>query len=335
MKLSTPAGPKASSAAVAAANSAKLRSAASGPIRSQILLAGRRARIPGRARRIRRAAASACARSAKPEPANGSSTSTAPLRLQLALARGRRAAWPRPRAAGRASRGRTGRCACPAARRRRAATCSRPSGVWPMPATVFGILDRVAGQHVERERRVAHAAGDRPDHVAVARQRHDAGIRHQREGRLDADERLRRGRVLDRAAGLLGEAEHRHAGRDGASRCRRCCRRAGTRGRRRCRSARPNCRWRGAGVAEHRHVGLAQDDGAGRAHPRHHRRVGAGHQVDAAGLAVEQRPARRGGKAHHVHRVLDHDRHAGQRPERLAGSPARGRSRAHRPAHPD
>jgi len=76
-------------------------------------------------------------------------------------------------------------------------------------------------------------------------------------------------------------------------------------------------------MAEDRHVGLAQDDGAGRAHPRHHGRVGAGHQVHPAGLAVQQRPAGRGREAHHVHRVLDHDRHAGQRTQRFAGGPAR------------
>ena len=61
--------------------------------------------------------------------------------------------------------------------------------------------------------------------------------------------------------------------------------------------------------AELRHIGLAQDDGAGRPQPRHQACIRLGLVV------LERRMARGGGEARHVEGLLDRDRHAVQRPE--------------------
>ena len=184
------------------------------------------------------------------------------------------------------------------------------------------VFRRVASQHVECQRGVAHAPRDRPHHVAIAGERHHARVGHQREAGLDPDQRLRRGGVLDRPAGLLRQAKHRHAGGDGgrgagAAATRQELAPGGVVGR-----PRPAIVGVAAGMAQHGNVGLAQDDRTRRAHPRHNRGVGAGHQIDAAGLAVQQRPAGGGWKTHHVHRVLDHDGHTRERPERFTGGAA-------------
>ncbi len=196
----------------------------------------------------------------------------------------------------------------------------------------LGIFGREACQRVEAEGCIPHTPGERADDVAQAAQRHHADVGNQPEARLDADQCLGGGGVLDRAAGLLRKAQHRHAGRDG--------RRApgaaatgqelavdGVVGR-----SGPAVVGVASGVTEDRDVGLAEDDGVGGAHACHNRCVGGRHQVDAARLAGQRRAAARGGEAPHVHRVLDHHRHAGKRAERLSHGTAtvdgtRGRQR--------
>ena len=191
------------------------------------------------------------------------------------------------------------------------------------PGHGFGVGGGVAGERVEGERGVAHAAGDRPDHVTgAAGQRHHTGIRHEAEARLDADQPLRRGRVLDRAAGLLGQPQHGEArghrrGGAGAGAAGNAIGRGRVEG-----GAGPGIVGVAAGMAQHRHVGLAEDDAAGLAHPRRHRRVGRRDQVDAAGLGAEEVPAAGARQAGHVHRVLDDDGHPRERPQLLARRPA-------------
>jgi hypothetical protein len=48
-------------------------------------------------------------------------------------------------------------------------------------------------------------------------------------------------------------------------------------------------------------------------------RIGRRHEIDAPRLAVEQRPPRRGREPHHVHGILDDDRHTRKRSQRFAG----------------
>ena len=185
------------------------------------------------------------------------------------------------------------------------------------------ILGRVAGERIERERGIAHAAGDRPDHVARrAGERHHAGIRHQSEGRLEADAILRRGRVLDRAAGLLGERQHAEAGgyrrrRSGAAAARHAVIERDVDGR-----AGPAVGRVRAGRRENGDVGLAENDAAGGAHARHDRRVRCRDKIDAASAARQKMPATGRRLARHVHRVLHRDRHTGQRAELFAGGAA-------------
>ena len=129
--------------------------------------------------------------------------------------------------------------------------------------------------------------------------------------------------ILDGAAGLLRKAQHGQAGADGGRGAGAAAagQEIGRRGVQR--PARPSCHWRGCRwLAEHGHVGLAEDHGIGRPHAGDHGAVCRRHQIDAAGLAVEERPSGGGGKPHHVHRVLDHHGNAGQRPERLTSRAA-------------
>lgn len=92
----------------------------------------------------------------------------------------------------------------------------------PQAGNGLRVVHREASQHIEHERGVAHATCNRADHFALTRQWHHAGARHQCKGRLDAQQCLRRSRVLDRRpAGFLGEAQHRHRCRDGGGRPRR------------------------------------------------------------------------------------------------------------------
>lgn len=75
-------------------------------------------------------------------------------------------------------------------------------------------------------------------------------------------------------------------------------------------------------MAEHRNIGLTEHNSAGSAHACDHRRVGRRHQIYPACLAIKQRPAGGGRETYHVHRIFNHDRHAGQRSEFLAGGTA-------------
>ena len=186
----------------------------------------------------------------------------------------------------------------------------------------FRVLGRVAGQDVETQRGIADAAGDGSDDVAVGCERHDAGIGHQRESRFDADQALRRCGVLDRPSRFFGEAQHRHAGRDRGGRAGAAAAGQELASGRIIGRPRPTVVGMTARMAQDRHVGLAEDHRPGRLHAGHHGRVGAGHQVDAAGLRIEKPPARRGREPDHVHRILHDDRHAVERPERPAGSTA-------------
>ena len=182
----------------------------------------------------------------------------------------------------------------------------------------FRIFRRETSDGIETEGGIGHVARDRAHHVAVARQRHHARIRHQPDRGFDPDQPLRRGGVLDRAAGLFGQPHHAHMGGNGTGRA--CARAAGRAvfGHDVQRGAGPAVIGMGAGPAEDRHVGLAQNDGIGRLHSGGHRRIPRGHQIGAAGAGIEQRPARGGGKADHIDRVLDHHRNSGQGTQSLA-----------------
>ena len=182
----------------------------------------------------------------------------------------------------------------------------------------LGILARIARQDIEAERGIAHASGDRAHHVAVGGERHHPGIGHEAHARLDADEPLGRGGVLDRAAGFLGKPQHGHAGchrrrRAGAAGTGRQMRHDGIQG-----GAGPAVIGMGSAMAQNRDIGLAEHHGARGAHPRDYGRVEGRKEIHPARLAMEQRPSGGGGKPHHVHRILDHHRHAGQRPQGFA-----------------
>jgi len=181
----------------------------------------------------------------------------------------------------------------------------------------------IARDHVQRQCRVAHIAGDRPHHVARGSgQRHHARIGHQPKTGLEADQGLRGGRILDGATGFLRQAQHGHAGPHRSGGARRaavwhiggCC---GIQ-----RGSRPAIAGMGAGGGEDGHVGLTQDDTTRRLHARHHGRVGLRDKIHATRFGGQEMPARRGGQARHIHRVLHHHRNACQRPQFLACGPA-------------
>ena len=159
---------------------------------------------------------------------------------------------------------------------------------------------------------------NRADHVAQTRKRQHADVRHEREGRLDADQPLRGSRVLDRPAGLLGEAQHREARPD--RRRRSGARSSGQELAPGCviGGARPAVVGVAAGRAQDRDIGLAQDHRAGRPHPGHDRRVGGRIKIDAARLAVQKPPAAGRRESGHVHGVLDDNRHAVEGPKAFA-----------------
>ena len=101
---------------------------------------------------------------------------------------------------------------------------------------------RIAGvrarDHAQRERAVAHRAGERADLVERARERHRAVARDGAVGRLHADDAAQRGGLADRAAGVGAERERRHRGGHGSRRAAARAARARARDPRGCASGR-------------------------------------------------------------------------------------------------
>ena len=167
------------------------------------------------------------------------------------------------------------------------------------------------GDHIEGQRGVAHRPGERPHDVPVGRVDGYHTLQgHQPEGGLEADQRLGRGRVLDRAAGFRAEAQHREAGVDGgrgpsARSARDAVGRIGVQ-----RLARHGAAGTGPVAGEVGHVRLAQDDRTGSLQPLHRGRIVPGHHVDAPGRGAEAVEARSGHQPRVVQIVLDHDRDA-------------------------
>ena len=114
-----------------------------------------------------------------------------------------------------------------------------------------GIALVAAGDCVEQRRGVARVAGERPDLVERARERDDPVARHAAVRRLEPDDPGQRGRLADRAAGVRPERERRVERRDrdrraaAASRPAPCRGPTGSRrGRRRCARSRSPSRTR-------------------------------------------------------------------------------------------
>ncbi len=161
----------------------------------------------------------------------------------------------------------------------------------------------VARQQLQHQRRVAHAAGERPDVVLRPGERQGAILRDPAEGRLDADDAAAGGRLPDRGAGIAAERGVGHAGRD---------RRRGAAARAARMMAlaprvvdRPVVDVRAGGaVGQLVQVGLAEDH-----------RAGALEALDRGGIVVrdpvgEQRRAEGGEDAPGGEQVLDRDRDA-------------------------
>ena len=175
---------------------------------------------------------------------------------------------------------------------------------------------RIAGvrarDHAQRERAIAHGAGERAHLVERAGERHHAVAGDGAVGRLHADDAAQRGRLADRAAGVRPQRERRHAGRHGGRRA--AARAAGDA------LAVPGVARRAVGGVlgrrAHRelvHVGLAElDEPLGLAAAHHGRRVGRP-------VALQHARSRR-------------RRHAADAEQILVGDRARPRCRCGRPA---
>ena len=184
-----------------------------------------------------------------------------------------------------------------------------------------GVDGPVAREHVERERGVAHRAGEHAVD-AEALERGQLGPERDAEaGRLEADDAAAGGRDADRAAGVVAVRHRDHAGRDGGGAA------AGGAAGDQLRVPRVARRAVALGLGDGPHpplgrVRLADHDRAGRAQPRHRRRVDVGRPV------AERRLALVGAQALREHdQVLDRDRHAGER-ARVAGPIASASARA-------
>ncbi len=168
-------------------------------------------------------------------------------------------------------------------------------------------IERIgAGDHLEHQGGVRHVAGDRreggeaPEGLGEAMR-----VRHRPVARLEADEAAMAGRTPAGAASVRAE-------RDGDRACRHD-RRAAAR-----RASRRQCgveRIEGVAIEGRRRIALGgkfragangEDDGTGRAQPRHGGRVAGRHEVGEIARALGDAPAA------DPDVVLDHQRHAGE-----------------------
>ena len=199
----------------------------------------------------------------------------------------------------------------PACARRRSAAAAaarwrprRRSGGRAIGARI-GVLLVEAGERLGEQRRVAHRAREHADMVERARQQQRAAARDEAVRGLEADDAAERGRADHRAVGLRADGAGHHAGRHGGG---RAARRAAGRALGVVRIA----GLAGMEIGVLGGHGLAHDDRAGGAQAGHGRRVAARR------AARPQRRAELGGHVAGVEDVLDADRHAVQRPDRLA-----------------
>ena len=177
-----------------------------------------------------------------------------------------------------------------------------------------GVHRVVPGHGLVQQGGVEHGPAERPRRVQGRRERDDPVPGVAAVGRLHADDPAHRGRLADRAAGVRAERERRLVG--------------GDRGGRAAGGAAGHLRQvprvvdrpepgvlRGGAHRELVHVGLADEDRARIAQP-----PGDGGLIRRVPALEDLRPAGRrrpdGGE-----QVLDRDRHAGQRAERLARRP--------------
>ena len=166
---------------------------------------------------------------------------------------------------------------------------------------------RAAGHDPEHQRGVLHRAREGADVVQRVSQGHDAVERDEAVRPLETDDAVVGRGSQDGADGLRAE-RHRHRARRhrGRGAGRRPAGRVG---------GVPRIRRRGRiAVGELCRVRLAEHDGAGRAQPRHARRVARGPRVR------KRARARRRRHAGDVDDVLHADRHPVQRAERGAGA---------------
>ena len=151
--------------------------------------------------------------------------------------------------------------------------------------------------------------------IEARHERKGAGARQPAVGRLEAEQAAERGRHADRAVGVGAERDrHQPAGHRAARAARRAARHA-VRVVRIARGAVVHV-LAGEVVGVLAHVERADQHRAGRLEPRDQRGVGRGGRVLAVDLGAGQRR-----QAGHVEQVLDRERHAGERPERLAARP--------------
>ena len=178
-----------------------------------------------------------------------------------------------------------------------------------------GVQRVVPADDLVQQRRVEHGPGHRAGLVEAAGHRHDALARDAAVGRLDPDGAGQRAGLADRAAGVGADRQRRQPGRDGgggpaAGAAGRPVGVPGVAGRavRRVLGGRAHRELVEVGLAEDRHVGLAQPGDHGGVVRRH--------------PALEDPRAARRGLAHGAQQVLHGDRHAGQVAEPLAGGAA-------------
>ena len=197
--------------------------------------------------------------------------------------------------------------------RRRASNAAAPAARCATPSA-----RRAPGRRARRAAgRGRGAAGDRAEHVdvGVGRAAADvveiAALRHHAEARLEPEHAAAVRRDADRAADVGADLEAREPGRPTAAADRPTNRRARGRVPRVVRRAEDLVV--GLQVARPaRHVGLAEHDRAGRLQLRDGRRVGGGHVVGQLDRAAGRADAL------DLDGVLDRDRQAVERPERVA-----------------
>ena len=178
----------------------------------------------------------------------------------------------------------------------------------------LGIFGGVPGQDIEQQSGIGDIAGMGTDHVTGrACQWRDPGIGNQAKGRFDRHQALRRGGVLDRAAGLFGQASYGKAGCNGS----RCTTGASSRGyvaiNRIIGWAIPTAIGSGTVAAEGRNIGFAEHDGTSIDQASHNGSVVLGNKINAARGTGELRPASGGRQTGKIHRFLDDDRNTSQR----------------------
>ena len=186
------------------------------------------------------------------------------------------------------------------------------------PADGGGVARVGSGEHRHRDVDVADGPRDRARDLEIVEDRgKPVGARHPPDGRLQPEEAGVRGGPPDRAAAVGAERQRRHAARDrrdGAA-----ARSAGRQ--RRVPGVARRAEERVVGVAlqgQLGDIGLAEDDGAGAAQPRHRQLVGVRNEV-----GVEPRaPGRAQAPDEQV--VLDRHRNAVEGAQRRALRPARG-----------